>query len=61
MFYLSPAFDFRGKVILAANNPFLIFEGATSLNHDCAIGKSKLYFSGLIDPNEIYIPVPKIL
>ncbi len=59
MFYLSPAFDFRGKVILAANNPFLIFEGATSLNHDCAIGKSKLYFSGLIDPDEIYIPVPK--
>ncbi|HET6992158.1 MAG TPA: hypothetical protein VFJ43_12575, partial [Bacteroidia bacterium] len=52
-----PAFDFRGKVILAANNPFLVFEGSTSLSHDCAIGKSKLYFSGLINPEEIYIPV----
>jgi hypothetical protein len=56
-FYLSPAFDFRGKVILEANNPFLVFDGSTSLSHDCAIGKSKLYFSGLINPNEIYIPV----
>jgi hypothetical protein len=56
-FYLSPAFDFRGKVILAANNPFLVFEGSTSLSHDCAISKSKLSFSGLINPNEIYIPV----
>jgi hypothetical protein len=59
-FYLSPAFDFRGKVILAANNPFLVFDGSTSLNHDCAIGKSKLHFSGLINPNEIYIPVDSL-
>lgn len=56
-FYLSPAFDFRGKVILEANQPFLVFDGSTSLSHDCAIGKSKLYFSGLINPSEIYIPV----
>ncbi|MCX6311659.1 MAG: hypothetical protein NT084_08480 [Bacteroidetes bacterium] len=56
-FYLSPAFDFRGTVILAATNPYLVFDGATSLNHDCAIGKSKLHFKGLINPSEIYIPV----
>ncbi|MEO5641683.1 MAG: hypothetical protein ABIQ40_08975 [Bacteroidia bacterium] len=56
-FYLSPAFDFRGKVILEANNPFLVFDGSTSLSHDCAIGKSKLRFKGLINPAEIYIPV----
>jgi hypothetical protein len=56
-FYLSPAFDFRGKVILEANNPFLVFDGSTSLSHDCAIGKSKLHFKGLINPAEIYIPV----
>lgn len=57
-FMLSPAFDFRGKVILAANNQFLVFDGSTSLNHDCAIGKTRLHFTGEINPAEIYIPVP---
>jgi hypothetical protein len=57
-FQLSPAFDFRGKVILAANNEFLVFDGSTSLNHDCAIGKSRLAFKGEINPAELYIPVP---
>ncbi len=56
-FMLSPAFDFRGKVILQASNPFLVFDGSTSLNHDCAIGKSRLNFTGQINPDEIYIPV----
>lgn len=57
-FYLSPAFDFRGKVILAGNNRYLVFDGATALQHDCALGKSKLKFKGEINPTEIYIPVP---
>jgi hypothetical protein len=56
-FYLSPAFDYRGKVILAANNEYLVFEGSASLQHDCALGKSRLKFRGEINPNEIYIPV----
>ncbi|MBI3511864.1 MAG: hypothetical protein HY064_14480 [Bacteroidetes bacterium] len=56
-FYLSPAFDYRGKVILAANNHFLYFDGSTSLHHDCALGKSRLAFKGEINPEEIYIPV----
>lgn len=56
-FQLSPAFDYRGKVVLAANNQFLVFEGSTSLNHDCAINKNRLFFKGEINPAEIYIPV----
>ncbi|GAB4143197.1 MAG: hypothetical protein Fur0041_18290 [Bacteroidia bacterium] len=56
-FMLSPAYDYIGKVILAANNKFLVFEGSTMLSHDCAIGKKRLKFKGEIDPLQIYIPV----
>ncbi len=56
-FALSPAFDFTGRVILAANNQFLVFDGTTGLQHDCAIGKERLKFSGEINPAQIYIPV----
>lgn len=56
-FYLSPAFDYQGKVILAANNQFLVFDGTTGLQHDCAVGKKRLQFKGEINPNQIYIPV----
>jgi len=56
-FALSPAFDFQGKVILAANNQFLVFDGTTGLQHDCAIGKERLRFTGEINPAQIYIPV----
>lgn len=56
-FALSPAFDFQGKVILAANNQFLVFDGNTGLQHDCAIGKERLKFKGEINPTQIYIPV----
>jgi hypothetical protein len=54
---LSPAFDFQGKVILASNNQFLVFDGTTGLQHDCAIGKERLRFTGEINPSQIYIPV----
>lgn len=56
-FMLSPAFDYQGKVILAANNQFLVFDGTTGLQHDCAIGKKRLKFKGEINPSQIYIPV----
>lgn len=56
-FMLSPAFDFTGKVILAANNQFLVFDGTTGLQHDCAIGKKRLKFKGEINPQQIYVPV----
>jgi hypothetical protein len=56
-FMLSPAFDYRGKVVLAANNEYLVFDGTTGLQHDCAIGKSRLKFRGEINPTDIYVPV----
>lgn len=56
-FYLSPAFDYIGKVILAANNQFLVFDGSTMLNHSCEIGKRRFKFKGEVDPNQIYLPV----
>ncbi|HLG02858.1 MAG TPA: hypothetical protein VI731_04645, partial [Bacteroidia bacterium] len=56
-FNLSPAFDYRGRVVLAANNQFLVFEGTTGLMHNCAFGNSRLFFKGEINPAEIYIPV----
>lgn len=56
-FALSPAFNYQGKVILAANNQFLVFEGSAGLQHDCAIGKKRLKFNGEINPQQIYIPV----
>lgn len=56
-FALSPAFDFQGKVILAANNQFLVFDGSTGLQHDCALGKERLKFRGEVNPAQIYIPV----
>ncbi len=56
-FALSPAFNYQGKVILAANNQFLVFEGSAGLQHDCAVGKKRLKFKGEINPQQIYIPV----
>jgi len=56
-FMLSPAFDFRGKVVLEANNQFLVFDGSTQLTHDCAIGKKRMKFKGEINPQQIMIPI----
>lgn len=56
-FMLSPAFDFRGKVVLAANNQFLVFDGTTKLVHDCAIGKAPMKFRGEVNPQQIMIPI----
>ncbi|TND02849.1 MAG: hypothetical protein FD123_3996 [Bacteroidetes bacterium] len=59
-FMLSPAFDYRGKVVLAANNQFLVFDGTTQLQHDCSIGKSRMKFKGEVDPLQIMIPVGEV-
>lgn len=56
-FTLSPAFDFRGKVVMAANNQFLEFNGSTRLTHDCSIGKARMKFKSEINPLQIMIPV----
>jgi hypothetical protein len=57
-FMLSPAYSYSGKIILAASDQFLTFEGSAMLTHDCAIGKRRLRFKGEINPSQIYIPVP---
>ncbi|MEX1002941.1 MAG: hypothetical protein WDZ35_12560 [Crocinitomicaceae bacterium] len=57
-FRLSEQFDFYGTVELIASNQFLIFDGATRINHDCdQFAKNWLKFRTEIDPNNIQIPV----
>ncbi len=57
-FMLSPYFDFQGEVKLSAVDPFLAFDGGTRLVHSCAIDKSWLRFSAVVDPANIRIPIP---
>ncbi|MCB9223217.1 MAG: hypothetical protein H6582_03485 [Crocinitomicaceae bacterium] len=57
-FHLSDKFDFYGKVELVAANQFLIFNGATRINHSCdQFAKNWLKFRAEIDPGNIQIPV----
>ncbi|MGQ0828695.1 MAG: hypothetical protein ACT4ON_09895, partial [Bacteroidota bacterium] len=59
-FRLSPNFEYKGKVKLKATNQFLVFAGATRISHDCAnVPKTWIKFESEINPNNIYIPVPK--
>ncbi len=59
-FKLSPNFEFKGKVKLKATNQFLVFDGSTSIDHDCAgIPMTWVKFESEINPNNIYIPIPK--
>ncbi len=59
-FTLSPNFEFKGKVKLKATKQFLVFDGSTRLVYDCkAIPKTWIKFESEINPNSIYIPVPK--
>lgn len=57
-FHLSDRFDFYGSVELRAAEPFLTFDGAARINHDCnQFAKNWLKFRTDIDPNNIQIPV----
>jgi len=57
-FTLSPFFAFEGKVKLFANKQFLVFDGATQINHECEnVPRPWVKFESEIDPNNIYIPV----
>lgn len=57
-FSLSEKFDFYGTAELRAANPFLIFDGATRINHDCnQFARNWLKFKSEINPNDIQIPV----
>lgn len=57
-FTLSPQFTFIGGVKLFANREFLIFDGATRINHDCErLRRPMIKFEAEVDPQEIYIPI----
>lgn len=59
-FMLSPNFDYKGKVKLAATNQFLTFEGTAKIHHNCdALPKTWFAFKSEIDPDKIYIPITK--
>jgi hypothetical protein len=58
-FMLSPHFDFQGDVQLSGNAFNLNFDGGTRLVHDCALGKSWLRFTSVVDPANIRIPIPE--
>jgi len=61
LFMLSPFFDFKGEVTLAATSPTLLFDGGTRIVHDCNIRKDWLRFTAEIDPANIRIPVPEAM
>jgi hypothetical protein len=57
-FQLSDEFDYYGKVNLFAAKPFLEFQGATRINHDCdKFERNWMAFTNYIDPQNIQIPV----
>ncbi|MBX7094462.1 MAG: hypothetical protein K1X56_07070 [Flavobacteriales bacterium] len=57
-FMLSPHFEYKGGVELKANDKGLNFNGGVRLVHKCAaIDKKWLAFKGVVDPNDIRIPV----
>lgn len=58
-FALSPNFEYKGKVLLAASNKELTFTGSTRILHECdtEIPRTWFNFSAEIDPEEIYIPI----
>jgi hypothetical protein len=56
-FKLSPYFDYKGNISLIASNPNLGFKGSFRMNHDCAIPKNWIEFSGDVNPKEVFIPL----
>ena len=55
---LSEKFDFYGDVKLTASDPYLTFNGATKVNHECQnFERSWMAFETAIDPEKIQIPV----
>jgi len=59
-FKLSDQFNFYGETHLKAADPFLVFKGATKVNHDCAkFERNWMAFETSINPENIQIPVSK--
>lgn len=59
-FTLSPEFQYQGKSILFADEPYLTFDGGAKLDHNCErFGQNYLTFRAPINPDSLYIPMPK--
>jgi hypothetical protein len=57
-FMLSPNFEYRGNVRLAASSQFLGFDGATRIQHTCEQVNTQWFkFKSDINPTQILIPV----
>ncbi len=57
-FSLNPYFAFKGGVKLYGSKQFLVFDGASRLNHTCeTINRPWFKFESEIDPNNINIPI----
>jgi hypothetical protein len=57
-FMLSPAFSFSGDVALSAKAENLFFTGAAGILNDCPkLVSYSLKFKGLVDPENVMIPV----
>jgi len=56
-FMLSKEFDFYGKLVVRASNPYLFLTGSTRVNHNCTYDKTWFNFSDTINPKKIQIPV----
>ncbi len=62
-FQLSPAFAFKGEIIVDAQQPNFTFSGGVQLTHNCKVPDEELAwmrFRSVIVPDSIYIPVPEI-
>ncbi len=62
-FMLSPAFAFKGDVIIDAQQPNYTFSGGVQLKHNCKEADEELAwmrFRSVIIPDSIYIPVQEI-
>lgn len=61
-FFLSPHFEYKGRVMLQANEKFLTFNGSTRIIHDCErLARNWMSFNSIIDPSNVLIPVDTLL
>jgi len=59
-FTLSPVYNYQGDVQLNASKQFLTFKGGVRIEQDCPlIPRESVYFESEINPDSIYIPVPR--
>jgi len=57
-FKLSKEFDYYGKLTIYASDPYIHFDGATRINHNCEnFDKNWMSFDAPINPKNIQIPV----